>query len=205
MAPRESACPLCLAVSDVAGSRPENSHLFETPNYIVMPCIGPLVPGHLMVVSRGHFPSLGAMGTFAIAEYELLAKRLRAAAIFSTGALEAEHGGTTTDCGGACVLHTHIHWLPGLGGYDEAFEGVLPAATEAGSEIASITKLSVPYVSLRGTTGRLFVYVATELPSQVLRQLICSQLGRQDWDWRVSRRDDWISQTLAMWKSGGLA
>ena len=36
--------------------------------------------------------------------------------------MEAEHGSTANDKAGACVVHTHVHWLPDMGRFFAEFQ-----------------------------------------------------------------------------------
>jgi ATP adenylyltransferase len=114
-----SVCALCVAVRDATWDTPSflyNRKLLETDQFVVLPSVGPLVPGHVMVVSKTHSYSLSSMGADAVSEYDALAARLRTAPFLRNGVpLEAEHGSTADDKAGACVIHTHVHWVPGMG------------------------------------------------------------------------------------------
>ena len=96
------------------GPQLENTLIAKSENFLLIPCIGPMVVGHAIVVSRNHHPSLASMGSNAIAEYDQFVKELTRG---TTDWLEFEHGATNDNCAGACVVHTHIHLVPGLSSY----------------------------------------------------------------------------------------
>lgn len=199
-------CSLCSAVCDAKSmaGRPslQNTPIAETDRFVVMPCVGPLVPGHVLVVSREHYPSLASMGREAIRDYQRLLDRFREANPSAVdGLLEAEHGAVSGDCAGACVVHTHIHWMPGLGRYDTLFEGVL-AHRPMGESLGDLAGVDTPYLLVRRAGGAPHLYDGSGLPSQLIRQAICSQLGREDWDWRSNPRMDWINLSIDIWKRG---
>lgn len=56
-------CTLCRIVDERRGAqRPlYDTHLLETPTFVVIPAVGPVRPGHVMVVSRSHIPNLASM------------------------------------------------------------------------------------------------------------------------------------------------
>lgn len=197
-------CPLCLAVRDASrpGARPgiHNTPIAETERFIVMPCVGPLVPGHVLVVSRDHHPSLASMGREAIHEYQELLDRFRRKNLNTVGnLLEAEHGAASGDCAGACVIHAHVHWIPEVGHYEELFEGIL-ARLPLGESLGDLADVVDPYLLIRRSGGTPHLYDGSGLTSQLIRQAICGQLGRDDWDWRSDPRMDWIEVGLGMWK-----
>jgi len=92
------SCALCRSVAEARlgdAAAVHNRRLLETPQFIVLPSVGPLVVGHVMVVSKAHSASLASMGKDAIDEYESVAVRLKRAPLFRDGdPLEAEHGST---------------------------------------------------------------------------------------------------------------
>ena len=67
-------CRLCATVAgrQATYSRRniENTILLKTQNFIVVPALGPLISGHVLIVSTLHFPSIASMGIEAIVEYE---------------------------------------------------------------------------------------------------------------------------------------
>lgn len=195
-----SNCVICDALRDAARtegpSRIENTPLCTTENFVVMPCIGPLVAGQVMVVSRKHVPSLASLGEEVIREYHTLASTIPQDPEFL---LEAEHGATDSDCAGACVTHAHVHWIPGFQEYAEVFDGFLPQIY-SGPDLR-LPGPSTPYLFIRGAGGPARVFDAAGLPSQMLRQVICSELQRDDWDWRMEPRYDLIHETVEYWSS----
>ncbi|MEX0715162.1 MAG: hypothetical protein WD066_01175 [Planctomycetaceae bacterium] len=198
MSEAKSNCRLCGAISDAdRADGPlgiENTPLWTSRHFVVMPCVGPLLVGQVMVVSRRHVPSLAALGPDAIAEYEELAAKLPKN---RDTLLEAEHGATQESCAGACITHAHVHWIPGLGDLSVTLDGVLPQF-HRGSELR-LPAASVPYLFLRGGDRLVRVFDGANLPSQLLRQVICSTLGRDDWDWRADPRRDLILETVEYW------
>lgn len=199
------ACPLCLvildALSSTASSRPENTELLSTEHFVVHPALGPLVPGHVLVTSRRHATSLAALGSGAINDYEVLAQTLRRSGVFlHHDVLEAEHGSTGDECAGACVVHAHVHWIPGCGDLEEAFEGILERINGIAT-VAELAHVDVPYLLIRGSSGNTRVYNAHDIPSQFVSHVICSILGLPEWDWR--QRTDHVEtvKTIQVWRA----
>ncbi len=191
-------CQLCNAVRDA--TRPNgpsfhgNTPLAESPNFLVLPCIGPLLSGHVIVVSRDHYPSLASMGSDAISEYNQLVHEIVRK---PDGWLEAEHGATNSDCAGSCVVHTHIHLIPTMAKFSEVLDGAYQQLYRGSSlELPSET---VPYVFLRASLDEARVVLGEGLPSQLIRQAICGATGREDWDWRSVPRSHLIDETLKFW------
>jgi hypothetical protein len=135
------------------------------------------------------------MGEQTVTEYDAFIRDLLGD---GRGWLEAEHGATEGDCAGACIIHAHVHLLPGMAQFAEVFDGVLPELY-GGDEIR-LPEAGQPYVFLRGALGRTRVLGAEGLPTQVLQQAICSILGREDWDWRRLPRNHLLLETLEFWR-----
>lgn len=194
-------CALCVAVADATGTEESllfNRNLHETEHFVVVPSIGPFLPGHVLVVSKTHHPSLASMGRAAVEEYDVLAAQLLTTAPgFGAGVpLEAEHGATASDKAGACVIHTHVHWIPGVGMFFDdlaARLARLPYRT-----LADMASLDRAYIFLRARE-RQAVFDGRGLPSQTVRRLLCELIDRDDDDWRRSLRSDWVTATVDEW------
>jgi diadenosine tetraphosphate (Ap4A) HIT family hydrolase len=176
-----------------------NRKLLETRQFVVLPSIGPLVPGHVMVVSKAHCESLASMGADAVYEYESLAARLRNAPFLRDNKpLEAEHGSTSEDKAGACVIHTHVHWLPGMGMFWEEFSRHLSRRPER--DLLELCNGGGPYVFGRAETEQ-GIFRAKGLRSQTIRRILCELLDRDDTDWMQSPRLDWVEETVKAWET----
>ena len=188
-------CLLCSAIADSASVKCgiENTPIFQTENFLVIPCVGPLVVGHVLVVTRSHLFSLSQVSPEAIAEYEALRDSV---SHFVPGLLEAEHGATGTNCGGACVVHAHVHWIPNHSKFIDAFEGGF-AKLYDGNELV-LPQSSVPYMMLRAN-NRTVVYDGTDMISQMLRMIICSEKS-VDYDWRAVPKLHLIEESISYWR-----
>lgn len=196
-------CALCVAAADATRSAQpflHNQKLLETPRFIVIPSLGPLVTGHVMVVSKAHFHNLASMGSEALLEYESLAARLRTAPFLANGtALEAEHGSAGGDKAGACVVHTHVHWIPGMGRFWPEFAKKLSHRLE--SNLFELINRDVPYIFARAGTDRA-IFRAEGLRSQTVRTILCELMDRDDTDWTQSPRLEWVKETVEAWQEG---
>ncbi len=197
-----AACALCAAITDTGRNQQaflHNRKLLETERFVVIPSIGPLVPGHVMVVSKLHSPSLASTGMDAISEYDLLSARLRNAPLLrGAEPLEAEHGSTADDKAGACVIHTHVHWLPAMGRYWEEFNGRLSPRPE--TSLLEVGRNGGPYIFARSGSAQA-IFQATGLPSQTIRRILCELMERDDTDWTQALRPDWVEETVKAWQA----
>jgi diadenosine tetraphosphate (Ap4A) HIT family hydrolase len=199
--PSSRTCALCKAVADATGagrSFLHNRKLMETERFIVVPSVGPVVPGHVMVVSKLHCHNLASMGSVAIQEYERLADRLRTAPLLrDADPLEAEHGSTGDDKAGACVIHTHVHWVPGMGQFLNEFKQRLSPRPE--NSLLQVGNNAGPYIFVRAG-GMRAVYDGQGLRSQTIRRILCELMDRDDTDWTQALRPDWVQETVKAWQ-----
>jgi diadenosine tetraphosphate (Ap4A) HIT family hydrolase len=87
--------------------------VFQTPNLIVTPDIAPIVPFHLLAITRMHEVSF--LSYFNTPEFNLL-KNWVIDYIYKKTTLHPlifEHGGCSSiDYSSACIQHAHIHFVP---------------------------------------------------------------------------------------------
>ena len=195
-------CRLCKSLCNSQGKlgklRLENTQLFGTKNFVVLPALGPLMPGHVLVISRKHFLSLASMGIEAISEYFDISETL-SNKFLTNDFIEIEHGSIETECAGASVIHAHVHWIPGLGNFYTMLEGCLKPL----QKVATLTDLvgsNLPYIYLRGGEKPPRFYEAYSLEMQFMRRRICELLGRGDWNWRKYPHPDWVQKTIFLWQ-----
>jgi diadenosine tetraphosphate (Ap4A) HIT family hydrolase len=162
----------------------------ESETFAVVPALGPLVAGHVMVIARDHIGSLAEVGEARAHEYEEL--RNRVAAHIGSEVLEAEHG-SRLDGEGACIEHAHVNLIPGAHQHFDLLD-----YERDGQEVRGTLELQnhqPPYVYLRGVEGRL--YRAAGLPSQVIRRELWARSGRDDWDWALFPEYQLVEETKA--------
>lgn len=200
----ENQCCLCEAVLDAKKSKGqsklENTLLLGAKNFVVLPALGPLEAGHVIVVSRSHYPNIASLGKQAIHEYTKLSRNLALKKPFKyEGFLEFENGATENECAGACVSHAHVHWIPGLSKYDTILEGLLPKLPDI-TNLLDLTDSNIPYIQIKRKGGPRRFYLARNVAPQLMRQLLCERIGRKDWNWIDNLRFDCVEKTIIFWK-----
>jgi diadenosine tetraphosphate (Ap4A) HIT family hydrolase len=196
------ACVFCQAI---AGYKPVasvdyNACLTSSERFVVLPALGPLRRGHVLVVSRVHAPSLASTGRDAIAEYaELVETVAQGRQTLGGEFLEAEHGATSTAAAGGCIVHAHVNLIPGASELHDVLVDSLPSL-DVSPPITNLASVNKPYIMLKNRT-HLSVYDATNAPSQLIRRYVCKSLGREDeWDWALFPRLELIAETIREWK-----
>lgn len=198
-------CTLCRVVDErLAAQRPlYDTHLLETSTFVVIPAVGPVHPGHVMVVSRSHIPNLASMAPDGVAEYnELVQMVSRSTSHCLDDLLEAEHGGAEGERGGACITHVHVNLIPRAAAFVDMFDGELPLQ-DIDQSLGKLNARAVPYILLRNAHN-IRLYTARGAPSQVIRRALLAKLGREDWDWAVFPHHDVVEATVRMWAAASL-
>ncbi|MCX7049898.1 MAG: hypothetical protein NTX50_31000 [Candidatus Sumerlaeota bacterium] len=195
-------CRLCNALQDSLESQAPNTcniALYKSSSFILLPAIGPLVKGHVMLVSRQHFASLRAMPSDCIVEYDKIINLLSNLREIGSNILEAEHGPNEECTGGACVAHTHINLFPGLGEYGNLLTDEYDIIGDC-SNLLQIKQVTEPYIYARGSDKKIFLYNSENAPPQAIRRAICSKIGNPDWNWVIAPQKQLISETVTFWK-----
>jgi diadenosine tetraphosphate (Ap4A) HIT family hydrolase len=192
-------CTLCAAVAGVAPKfypASANKILVETNSFVVMPTVGPLVAGHVLVVTKSHSLGLFPSDPCVWTEYEGLARRLRQhCTARGHDLLELEHGGSTGGHQGPCITHAHVHIMPRLG----RLVDVLGTRFPRHAPLREVTDAARnPYVWSRNGKSEYW-YDASDAMGQESRRAIGRAIGRDDWDWAVSPKWDIIEQSISYW------
>jgi ATP adenylyltransferase len=164
--------------------------LLESGQAVVMPSIGPLSRGHVLVCPTQHLRSTLEADSDVHADIEALIEEAREQLETLTGlpVHRFEHGSSRDGIRVACsVEHAHVHLVPA----DVVIWDRLP-------EIASWRLAPEDRARLREDVGgrefllyegpgteRVLATTDAGFPSQVLRQLLASALGSPStWNWR---------------------
>jgi diadenosine tetraphosphate (Ap4A) HIT family hydrolase len=166
--------------------------MMESRSFAVVPSLGPLVPGHCLLLPKSHVTSFARLAGELDAEYQQVKAELKEGlrARFGSEATLFEHG---MDAAGDRVLcsvdHAHMHFLP------------LPHALEP----AMAQRREEDWVEVDGrlgtlrdaSRGREYVYYETQdgvrrlatrerpFESQYMRQVLAARVGRAErWNWR---------------------
>ena|SRR6218665_1880597 len=196
-------CILCNAMTNAKSAAPTlyNTILFESENFLVTPCIGPLVARQLLISSKDHFQNLAQMGNDRIVEFHNLVLQLERAQKKAENYLLAEHGSFDDQTGGGCITHAHIHLIPGFAQYYDILDPLLSILD--GDDNGTIhANLREPYIYTSNSERQSRIYSAYNGHSQMIRKALCSKLGRSDWNWRNDPKDELVKQTITFWQNG---
>lgn len=166
--------------------------LKETDNFVVMPGIGSLMPGYLLIVPRDHVLSFGHLSATYDDELNKLLQILERwlVATYHSSVIFFEHGPASfTERGGSCTDHAHLHFVPIQTQID------LVSVMQRDFTVRQVQTMAalrdqiarkIPYLFLRHHDGTMYVCDAPNAISQYLRRDLVRQLELGDvWDWLV--------------------
>ena len=195
-------CPLCLAQT-TAAERVENTVLLASNNFLVLPTLGQLCEGWVMVVSKHHVAALADLSVTHLDELMTLIRRTQSLVERAYGAtVICEHGGGRGQrLVPGCVNHAHLHITPTqdpaevLGRLDEILED---GGRTSMASIHDIHHVEGDYVLYGREMGQLVVALPrSQIPSQLFRRVVAQSMGRPDhWDWAVVPGFDNIIATV---------
>ena len=189
-------CPLCIAL-ERKDELVENTHLFETEFFTIIPCVGPLVRGQVMIVTKSHeYKSFAELPDEHIREYELLTKSIRK--IYNNDVAFAEHGSYLSQTAGKCISHAHSHVIPGKVNFLGYLSYLKFESLESMKQLTSRYKWT-PYILIH--TKKLYVAKAYNIQSQFIRIIIANEMKVLNrWNWRTYHDEGLLLETIKEWK-----
>ncbi|MGV8169273.1 MAG: HIT family protein [Candidatus Nanoarchaeia archaeon] len=164
--------------------------IYETDNFWVVPAVGQIVEGYLLINSKKHFLSMGGMPLTYFSELEEVCSKVKNVLSETYGSpIFFEHGMAEVEkkkmC---CIAHAHIHAVPVI--IDDISKELDPYGCV--KEIRSLIELNYTfmegksYLFFENNSGRKYISdVTSNIPPQLLRQIIAEKTGNKDkWNWK---------------------
>lgn len=160
-------------------------------DFFVVPSLGPLCEGHLLLVTKKHYPALrdapetlrrqaiNSAFDLAAAMKVLLGKEIL---IFENGEVNNQVRKS------ACVDHVHLRLLPVTAEElqamraDEAFPPEVTAA-DTESVFRGLSPLQ-DYLVVLSTDGKIYMKESPEILSQWMRRFLSRYMSVSEWNWR---------------------
>jgi diadenosine tetraphosphate (Ap4A) HIT family hydrolase len=179
---------------------PESRVLFGSEQFAVMPSLGQIIEGYLLIVPRRHWKAIGDLSAADVNELAVALHRVGEVLIKEYGPFVLfEHGTRSESVGGCGIYHAHLHATP-LGTISDPVAALkLKFPYEELSELAEINDRTAglsSYLFYRDSDGRFYIFNTGPLPSQYMRQLIAEAMGEQVWNWRAAGREDRLLATM---------
>jgi diadenosine tetraphosphate (Ap4A) HIT family hydrolase len=210
----DGLCSICAEVMkrttnnlfhDLLGPNVGTSYILdESEHFIVMPSVGALVPGYILIVPKVHFFSFVQIpATWHREASSLLSSwTARLEAAYGVRPFVFEHGmASALDRAGSCCDHAHLHVVPAPEQVDlfRFFQGQFEphpvSSLETWLETADAGR---PYLILQGRNREVLVTEADRVVGQLFRRELARQLELGDtWDWVVFPYSTNIQRTIA--------
>jgi diadenosine tetraphosphate (Ap4A) HIT family hydrolase len=172
--------------SDVLKTR----RIWTTRTFEVLPTLGPLTEGHLLLISREHKTSFSDLAGDERAEFYCRFEEIKAFLSSRYGPPVAfEHGALSPRSGGCGIIHAHVHVVPTPSGISSDLPPIKGARwrrladNDWLGEIRCQTVFDDGYIWAEIDNQRSAVS-ASALPSQFMRQWLAQRLHLPHWDWR---------------------
>lgn len=178
-----------------------NRILHETENFLVFPSLGQIVEGYLLIASKAHYISIGAMPSGLYDEFDGMKEKVKKVLTENYSVpLFFEHGAASKyKRAGCCIEHMHLHAVPVQMNITdflaEHFEHIRINSYES---LKEAYKKEISYLYVEDNDGERHLFPVREaVPSQYIRKVIASRLGMPErWDWRVYQGMEEIKNTL---------
>jgi diadenosine tetraphosphate (Ap4A) HIT family hydrolase len=175
-------CPVNLATSTSPFDQVLAVGPYETK---VIPALGMLLPGYLLLGAENHVPSFAYFDQDQLGLIDEWLEDLTSelTARFERPYVVAEHGACSYGNAGGCVIHAHLHLVPAPPGLVDAL-----LKDQEWTRIRGMADLVAqrdqPYVFLRCDEGH-FVSPNPPVPSQWIRRMVADVIGTEVWDWAL--------------------
>ena len=193
-------CVFC----NIDKSRPENTIIEESDNFIVLPTIGALVDGYLMIVSKKHINSMSELKENERKEYEFLIEKYRNKFknIYNKFPIIFEHGSPINDgdMKASSVIHAHTHIV------NHEFINEEPIVKNLNfKRLDNLNYLSKQqnYIMYINPENICYVSYDFEPVSQMMRKIIAKDLGYENkFDWKKEKFIENINLTITKFTEG---
>jgi len=178
--------------------------ILSSDNFNVIPTIGQIVEGYVLIVPKLHVRSFADLPAGLRPELNYVLEVIRSASRVGYGTcVKFEHGARTDSSGGCGVSHAHLHLVPVASSNDpidaikrnndfeiiETFDQVFEASS------------GFPYLYYEDTHSKKYLFKTEHIPSQYVRQLLARKLGCKSWDWRSAKRETRLLRTIAQYST----
>lgn len=182
------------------GNELANRTILEQDGFRVLPSLGQIVPGYLLLVPIHHHRALADMSREELNAAETLNAGLSDQMRSAYGScLFFEHGVRVDDSGGCGISHAHLHIVPFPAEKEPLDELIRTFPFEEISHLVDLKRVppDKSYLYYESTRGNRCLFYPPFIPSQYIRRLLAEALGIQRWDWRQCGREEQFLSTLS--------
>jgi diadenosine tetraphosphate (Ap4A) HIT family hydrolase len=173
--------------------------ILEQHDFRVLPSLGQIVSGYLLLVPNHHYRSFADMSLEELKAAEVLKTSLTEQIRSLYGdLLFFEHGVRTSDSGGCGISHAHLHAVPFPNEKDPVEELARSFPFEEVSNLLELKRVEPDrsYLYYESVRANKYVFYPPFIPSQYIRRLLAEALGTRAWDWRQCEKEERLLSTL---------
>jgi ATP adenylyltransferase len=197
---------ICRLCSELKLNNPKNFWnvpLFESQNFVVLPSLGAIVEGWLLIVPKTHFICIGEMSDLLISEMIELKEKMCGILEENFGPVVSfEHGPNKIACQIGCgVDHAHLHIVPCDFDLSEVAKPFLPNQIEWSEANHQDCKIAFQkgkdYLYVEQPIGKGRIAIDQKFESQIFRKAIASEIGIPTmYNWREYQHLSNIKSTI---------
>lgn len=185
-------CPFCKLDKSLF----YNQTIEETDNFIIIPGLGALVPGYILILPKKHVYCMTNFNEKVMEEYTSILEKYREKLrkIYGKYPIVFEHG-TPDPCGlcANCVIHAHTHMINH--NYKNEQEIINKLNLVKINGLNKIEKKN--YIYYKNQQGIDYITYDFEPISQIMRIFIAEDLNiKEKYDWRNFPFEDNIYKTI---------
>jgi diadenosine tetraphosphate (Ap4A) HIT family hydrolase len=207
----DESCTICCELAGMEENnlcylifnRKLNRVVKETKNFVVLPTIGQIVEGYLLIVPKEHFSCIGALSAELFDELREIKNLCRTALnkAYNSKCIFYEHGtvGKTFEKrAGCCTDHAHLHAVPvEVDLLSDIQQNYKAKQIEKLEDLCKKYETKTPYLFYENNCGDMYVFDAPLVVSQYFRMLLAKKLGVENkWDWRNYQGKEEILKTI---------
>lgn len=199
-----NCCRFCNIVKKNDVSLIYDTVLYKTDNFLVIPALGSLVPGYVMIISCKHIHSMAYLSNIELDELTSLITYIKKYITykFNVTPILFEHG-SAVGCfekSANSVDHAHLHIVP--------IKLNKEAKIIQSSDLFKISNLKTikaykdnPYLLYINNKNTFYLSQKESLPSQYMRMWIAEEVGIPlKWDWKKFEFIENINKTIDIFK-----
>jgi diadenosine tetraphosphate (Ap4A) HIT family hydrolase len=192
----EPQCPFCAELqgqeqtifSNMVGDRLKSRILYQDEHFVVMPPLGQIIEGGLLLLSGSHILSFAHLPTEHFERLEQLIESIGRSLQQKWGVhpLFFEHGPAPERSKGlCCVDHAHFNIFPARVRVQPHLSRRMSFPVHSLAELPRLRRAEFGYLFVQENDGTRRVYDGECVPTQLVRRIISSEIGLPDrWHWR---------------------
>src|SRR6266478_4778425 len=158
------------------GTHPESRVLFRSDNFAVIPSLGQIVEGYLLVLPIEHFKAVGDLSDHYLDEFVVVSREVGKILRDQYGPyIFFEHGTRSEGVGGCGISHAHLHAVPLPPSLDpvDTLKAKFPYKPMRDlTEIREQSEGMSAYIFYQDSNSRTYLFDTGNLASQYMRRTL---------------------------------